>query len=144
MKKKDYRMLAAAPPEGTPLCATSEINDGQARVFSFRKKAAIFEMFVLRAPKHVEVDAAKKTPSNLYAYVNECPHTGSPLDWRPGQFLDTQKCLLVCGTHGALFRIADGFCVEGPCSGEALIPVDVFIENGFLHTGRRPSITEVE
>ena len=63
----------------------------------------------------------------LFAYQNRCPHTGSPLDWVPHQFLDGEGRLLVCATHGARFRIEDGHCIAGPCAGKALrsVPVEV-------------------
>ncbi|MEE8263379.1 MAG: Rieske (2Fe-2S) protein, partial [Gammaproteobacteria bacterium] len=40
--------------------------------------------------------------------------------WVPDQFLDETGNLLQCATHGALFRIEDGFCVAGPCTGASL------------------------
>jgi nitrite reductase/ring-hydroxylating ferredoxin subunit len=35
-------------------------------------------------------------------------------------------------THGARFRIADGYCVAGPCRGERLSAVAVRIEAGLV------------
>lgn len=32
---------------------------------------------------------------------------------------------LLCGTHGALFRPQDGYCVSGPCVGDSLEPVPI-------------------
>ncbi len=60
-----------------------------------------------------------------HAYRNSCPHTGAPLNWLPDQFLDADNALIQCQNHDALFRIADGVCVSGPCPGETLIPVQV-------------------
>ena len=62
-------------------------------------------------------------------YHNRCPHRGTPLDWQPGQFLDREGAHLVCATHGALFRLADGFCVAGPCAGDALSPLPTRVED---------------
>lgn len=59
----------------------------------------------------------------VYGYLNSCPHTGGPMDWVPGQFLNEDGTLIQCSTHGALFRIQDGFCVSGPCAGQCLMPV---------------------
>lgn len=59
----------------------------------------------------------------FHAYLNRCPHLGLPLDWLPGRFLDSSEQYLQCANHGALFRIADGYCVAGPCAGERLVPV---------------------
>src|SRR5258705_313796 len=37
-----------------------------------------------------------------------------------------------CSTHGARFRIADGYCVAGPCQGERLAAVAVTVEDGVV------------
>jgi len=37
-----------------------------------------------------------------------------------------------CSTHGARFRIADGYCVAGPCRGERLSAVAVRVEDGVV------------
>jgi len=63
------------------------------------------------------------------AYVNACPHFGVPLDGRGGDLFDRARRHLVCGTHGARFKLDDGVCVQGPCMGdrlEALEIVEVF------------------
>jgi nitrite reductase/ring-hydroxylating ferredoxin subunit len=67
---------------------------------------------------------------NVYGYLNTCPHTGGPLDWVPDQFLDLTREYIQCATHGALFRIADGVCVYGPCAGDRLTPVPTAVEAG--------------
>ena len=56
----------------------------------------------------------------VYAYRNACPHVGTPLNWLPDQFLDSEEQYLQCATHGALFRIHDGYCEYGPCAGDSL------------------------
>ena len=66
----------------------------------------------------------------LYAYLNRCPHAGTPLDWVPDMFLDRSRTHLICQTHGALFDPTDGFCVEGPCAGDRLTTVPVRIDDG--------------
>ncbi len=43
-----------------------------------------------------------------------------PLDPVPDRFLDTKKQNILCSTHGARFRVEDGFCTSGPCYGEFL------------------------
>ena len=52
----------------------------------------------------------------VHVYVNSCPHIGTPLDWMPDRFLSADGSLIVCATHGAEFRIADGECLRGPAS----------------------------
>lgn len=59
----------------------------------------------------------------VFGYVNSCPHTGAPMDWVPGQFLDETGTLIQCSMHGAQFRIEDGYCVYGPCAGDSLAAV---------------------
>lgn len=54
------------------------------------------------------------------AYLNECAHVPTELDWLEGQFFDEQKRLLVCATHGAMYDPASGRCVAGPCRGASL------------------------
>lgn len=59
------------------------------------------------------------------AYLNRCPHRGLPLNWLPDRFLDAAGRHLQCANHAALFTIADGHCVAGPCAGGRLTPVPV-------------------
>ena len=68
----------------------------------------------------------------LYGYVNRCPHQGTPLETFPDKFLDRDGRHLICSTHGARFRIADGFCVAGPCKGQSLVPVALSVEDGWV------------
>lgn len=66
----------------------------------------------------------------VFAYINHCPHAGSPLDWVPGEFLSLDKTHIQCSTHHALFEIDSGECVQGPCTGEKLKPVEVELVDG--------------
>lgn len=70
---------------------------------------------------------AIRAGERVFVYVNSCPHIGAPLDFRPGQFLNREGTHILCTNHGALFRIGDGHCVSGPCTGDSLraIPVEV-------------------
>jgi nitrite reductase/ring-hydroxylating ferredoxin subunit len=60
-----------------------------------------------------------------FAFENHCPHTGAPLNWQPGQFLDMENRHIQCSIHGALFLIDNGYCLWGPCQGQSLIPLQV-------------------
>ncbi len=73
----------------------------------------------------------------VHAYRNRCPHTGAPLDWQPGQFLDPSGERLLCALHGALFRIEDGACLGGPCQGEGLEPLSLIERDGRLYLADR-------
>jgi nitrite reductase/ring-hydroxylating ferredoxin subunit len=71
----------------------------------------------------------------ITAWLNICPHEGRRLDYAPGKFL-LEKDRLVCAAHGATFRLADGFCVSGPCRGSSLRQVQVSVgEDGELLFG---------
>lgn len=60
-----------------------------------------------------------------FAYVNQCPHQGLPLNWQPHQFLDQEQAFLVCSMHLALFTIDKGECVHGVCLGQQLQPLQI-------------------
>ena len=98
------------------LCRLAEIPDPGSRGFDFREGDALRSVFVVR------------TGGAVRAYENSCPHTLGPLDWVPDQFLTREKDMILCATHGALFRIEDGHCLSGPCIGENLTPLPVSIE----------------
>ena len=72
----------------------------------------------------------------VFAYVNSCPHTGSPLNWNGDQFLTREGDMIQCAVHGALFRITDGQCLWGPCLHQHLISVPVIIRDGFVLLAR--------
>ncbi|MDA0239386.1 MAG: Rieske (2Fe-2S) protein [Proteobacteria bacterium] len=69
----------------------------------------------------------------VFAYINSCPHIGAPLELRPGYFLTLDRSHINCVNHGAHFRIEDGYCVQGPCIGQSLKPVDALIEDGKVY-----------
>lgn len=56
----------------------------------------------------------------LHAYVNRCPHAGTPLDLNREGFLGEDGRHIVCSRHGAVFTPETGLCVEGPCPGASL------------------------
>lgn len=65
--------------------------------------------------------------AHVFAYRNVCPHHNSRLDWERGQFLDSSGARLMCGKHGALFDLQTGACIEGPCFGQGLQPIEAAI-----------------
>jgi nitrite reductase/ring-hydroxylating ferredoxin subunit len=44
--------------------------------------------------------------------------------------MNLDKSRILCATHGAEFRIEDGYCVLGPCTGQSLEPVAVKLRDG--------------
>src|SRR3546814_8139240 len=57
------------PLAGAPLCRLAEISDGEGRGFILGTGAEQVALFVVRDGDHA------------FAYVNACPHQGTPLDW---------------------------------------------------------------
>lgn len=102
----------AGPPEPGPA------EDGLGIVF--RDGDRLQRYFVLRAG------------GALYAYANECPHKGMPLDWQPNRFLGRDRSHILCTSHGARFRIEDGYCFHGPCIGARLRPIPIAVEDGHV------------
>ena len=101
------------------LCRVEEIADGGARGFG-------------AAPGGFVGLFAVRRGTEVFVYVNACPHVGTALDWAPDRFLSADGAVIVCATHGAQFGIADGVCLRGPCVGAALESVPVRIEDGVV------------
>jgi nitrite reductase/ring-hydroxylating ferredoxin subunit len=100
------------------LCRVEEIPEGGGRGFRFGSGPDLRLVLVVR--QH----------GALHAYENACPHMGTPLNFLPDRFFDRSGEHLHCATHGALFRVADGFCVAGPCAGKNLTPAMIRIVDG--------------
>jgi len=108
----------------TVLCRLDEIPDGAARCFrATDARGRERRLLVVRRGETAR------------AYVNSCPHQGTPLDLRPDDFFDAQGRHLVCATHGAVFRPDDGLCLAGPCAGESLEAVGVEVRGGCVVVG---------
>lgn len=118
-----YLRFPGAPPAGTSLCRLDAIPESGAKGFLFGEDVHRFDMFVVRHG------------GKLHAYVNDCPHAHTPLDYLPDRFFNLEKSHLLCGTHGALFRIQDGHCTAGPCKGRSLTPVPVHVEGDMICIG---------
>ena len=108
----------------TPLCRLDEIAEPGGRGFQVDRSGELRAIFVVRHGGRV------------VAYENSCPHLGSPLDWVPDRFLDHAKRYILCATHGAVFRISDGYCLGGPCAGKHLKRVPIRIDQGSIYLGR--------
>ena len=90
------------------LCARTDIEDGDSAAFTITVNERPLELMAIRRDGRV------------FVYINSCPHWGSPLDLYPGRFLNRDRTLVQCSTHGAQFRIEDGYCIKGPCLGASL------------------------
>ena len=105
------------------LCRLEDLDDCASRGFSLpgESPGQGLELFLVRQGNAV------------YAYRNRCPHTGAPLEWQPHQFLDEQGELIQCALHGALFAIASGLCLRGPCAGKSLEALPLLVtEEGLV------------
>ncbi|UTW03300.1 Rieske (2Fe-2S) protein [Amphritea atlantica] len=65
---------------------------------------------------------------SVYAYRDICPHLGNTtLPWRKDAYLDGKGETIVCAAHGAHFEITTGLCTSGPCLGESLVRVPLWV-----------------
>jgi nitrite reductase/ring-hydroxylating ferredoxin subunit len=95
------------------ICASDTLVDGGDGVrFDVRVQGSIVPAFAVRFRGVVR------------AYLNRCAHVAVELDWMPGRFLDPERNVLLCSTHGAEYDPATGRCLGGPCRG-GLTPVSV-------------------
>ncbi len=101
------------------LCRLDDLPDNSSRGFALDGEPRL-EMFIVRCADRV------------YAYRNSCPHTGAPFDWLPDQFLNAERTLIQCATHAAQFRIDDGVCVAGPCTGARLTALPATVIDGVV------------
>ncbi len=106
-------MEPTAEDPGAGSCAVSAPLPGQTAKFRLERRGKVVEGFI------INVGGSHR------AYVNRCPHAGTPLDLWPNEFLTEDGQHLICATHGAIFEPRSGVCVEGPCPGAALEPLVV-------------------
>lgn len=112
-----WREREFAPAPGTDLCALEDIPDGQAKDFAFGEGTEAFRLLVLRSGE------------NVWGYINKCPHFGVPLNVEPGRFTLFDHTYLYCSVHCAMFRFEDGYCEDGPCTGDSLVKVPLMIND---------------
>ena len=67
------------------------------------------------------------------AYFNRCAHVPTELDWNHGDFFDSDRRFLICGTHGAIYAPDSGQCLGGRCAGKGLKPLLVVEREGFVY-----------
>lgn len=107
-----------APAPGTKLIADSELSDGDSREFEFGEGKRPFSMLLIRYGDDVR------------GWVNACPHFQLPLNAAPNVFFNKAGTKLTCVHHYARFDPVTGDCLEGPCEGDALLPVPVENDGG--------------
>lgn len=99
------------------LCHINDIADPGSKGFTLQQGRKERLLFIV------------KKDGEVFAYENQCPHTGINLEWRGDDFLDNQKAYIQCSVHGALFKIDAGNCISGPCQGESLTLVNIEIDH---------------
>jgi nitrite reductase/ring-hydroxylating ferredoxin subunit len=99
---------------------TTAVADGSCKEYTLTVNGQAVDVFIV----HYR--------GEFFAYRNLCPHTGISLNWQPDQFLDVPQQHIQCSTHGALFRIEDGYCEWGPCRGQSLTPFTLAQRDGQL------------
>lgn len=102
------------------LCRADEIVEGAVRGFVIGQGALRCDVILVRRA------------GVLRTYLNSCPHQLTPLETFPDKFLNEDGSLFVCSTHGARFRVEDGYCVSGPCVGKSLAPIPHEIHDGTI------------
>jgi nitrite reductase/ring-hydroxylating ferredoxin subunit len=102
------------------ICALNQIDDPGSRAFTLGRGDWPLQGLLARRGGEV------------HAYVNRCPHAGHPLNLRPHEFLTPDRSLLLCNSHGALFEISTGLCVDGPCPGARLRRIPLEVRNGYV------------
>jgi nitrite reductase/ring-hydroxylating ferredoxin subunit len=102
----------------TVICRVDDIAERSGRSYVIARDGKDVPIMIVRVGETV------------HAFVNSCPHLGVNLDWQPDHFMDFERRYILCGMHGALFRIGDGLCIEGPCRGRKLEAVAIDVQDG--------------
>lgn len=122
---------AAADP-AQPLCSSDALAEsGRAHVWDVLVYGRPARAFVLRYD------------GQLCAYLNQCAHVPTEMDWQEGEFLDMDKRFILCSIHGATYEPETGQCIAGPCVGARLKPVQVQERAGQVHWYPSRDITPV-
>lgn len=88
----------------------------------------------------VEVDGQRlslivtRRGGRVAAFRNRCAHANYPLQRADGRILLQEGRFIVCGAHGASYRVEDGACTGGPCNGHGLERVSVRVSEGYVVT----------
>ena len=96
------------------LCHIDDLPDGHSRGFDPLGRGQDSLLLVRRG-------------GQVHAWLDSCPHHGTPMAWRKDAYLNAAGDRIVCAAHGALFDIETGLCTLGPCLGDRLqaLPITV-------------------
>src|SRR5690349_326680 len=101
----------------TVICRADEVAEGRAKSFIIGEGKERRDIVIVRRN------------GKFHAYENSCPHQATPLETFPDKFLNEDGSLFICSTHGARFRVEDGFCISGPCKGKSLVALKLRMGN---------------
>jgi nitrite reductase/ring-hydroxylating ferredoxin subunit len=101
-------------------CAAATVPPGQSATFRLEHAGRTVQGFVVNHDGHYR------------AYVNRCPHVGTPLDLWPNEFFTEDGRALICSTHGAVYDPIDGLCTAGPCVGDRLAALPLILDGETL------------
>jgi len=104
------------PPRTVRVPGATTLAVGETRAFPFERGGRPVEGFILR---HA---------SGYFAYANVCPHWYVDLDLGFGDFYDPGLDRIHCRNHGALFLPTTGECTAGPCVGQSLEQLALFLD----------------
>ena len=112
------------------LCSLAELDETGSRSFAVGEGDWPLRGFIV------------KGTNGVAAFVNTCPHAGHPLNFKPDRFLTSDRALILCSSHGALFTRDEGLCIAGPCPGQSLrrVPIEVVGEYVLLAEGIDPDV----
>ena len=69
-----------------------------------------------------------RSSQGVRAYRNRCAHVHIPLNYETDVFHIVDGNVPMCAHHGAMDRIADGVCFDGPCEGASLSPIPIAVK----------------
>ncbi|WP_262692616.1 Rieske (2Fe-2S) protein [Kordiimonas aestuarii] len=118
----DLEDVPAGPPSGTLLARLDDLPHHGGKELVFRDGHMVLRLLVQRHG------------AGAVVYENRCPHAGTPLNMFDDKFIDITGGRLLCRTHGALFDIASGRCVRGPCKGDHLRAVNIDIRDDAIYS----------
>jgi len=109
------------------LCKTSDLDKTSGKSLTIEFNGRNIDIFIVRNKR------------GIYAYLDVCPHAGTPLEWQADHFFEETGRYLMCATHGAQFQVHDGLCIDGPCLGDSLtrLPLRVMDEKIYLNNDQK-------
>ncbi len=116
-----WKLRPNAPAENTYLGSFQDMKDSGAKEFVFGKGKSAFSMFVIYYQ------------DTVYGYLNICPHSSLPLNYRKESFLNKDKTYIRCTMHFAEFDIVSGYCIAGAAEKCYLDPIPIRKDNGNLY-----------